>query len=234
MFAILQFTNVSVAFLSSMQLLNDQFHHCPGMLRRKQNSTRFVKGGELMKWHVELRFVHADVVHQEKCVPDSRTLLEVRAHHSCSDRKLGTASTTLSRHYSCYLCDGACTTSWCIPVPGSLQLPVPPSPSFSAVGFVALQHVQTVKTLVQVLEAILVSKPGAAKMHVQLHAYVQASAQGCTVFLQRERIPANQQRLQPVTSSSTLREALNGAHITEFPVIHVYLAAKAPQVTLHM
>ena len=47
------------------------------MLRRKHNSSRFVKGGEAMKWHVELRFISADVVHHEKCVPDSRTLLEV-------------------------------------------------------------------------------------------------------------------------------------------------------------
>ena len=48
------------------------------MLRRKQNSSRFVKGGEAIRWHVELRFVSADVVHHEKCVPDSHTLLEVR------------------------------------------------------------------------------------------------------------------------------------------------------------
>ena len=52
--------------------------HDAGMLRRKQNSSRFVKGGEAIRWHVELRFVSADVVHHEKCVPDSHTLLEVR------------------------------------------------------------------------------------------------------------------------------------------------------------
>lgn len=32
----------------------------------------------MIKWHVELRFNSTDVIIQEKFVPDSRTLLEVR------------------------------------------------------------------------------------------------------------------------------------------------------------
>jgi hypothetical protein len=48
------------------------------MFRRKQNSSRPVKGGEMIKWHLELRFINAGVVHYEKCVPDTQTLLQVR------------------------------------------------------------------------------------------------------------------------------------------------------------
>ena len=85
--------------------------------------------------------------------------------------------------------------------------------------------------MVQVLEGALVCKPGAAKEHLQLDAYVQATAQQCKMFLQKERVPAGQPRLKPLASSSTLREALQGACIIEFPVLHVYLASDAPQIT---
>ena len=85
--------------------------------------------------------------------------------------------------------------------------------------------------VLQVLEAALVCRPGAAKVHVQLDAYVQATAQGCCMFLQREQVPGNQQRLQSMSNTATLRQALNGAVVIEYPILHVYLASEAPQLT---
>ena len=83
----------------------------------------------------------------------------------------------------------------------------------------------------QVLEAALVCRPGAAKVHVQLDTYVQATAEGCCMFLQREQVPGNQQRLKSLSKTATLREALSGACIIEYPILHVYLASEAPQLT---
>lgn len=101
------------------------------------------------------------------------------------------------------------------------QYPVPPSTVFE----------NMLNLWVQVLEGALVCKPGEAKVHLQLDAYVQATAQQCKLFLQKERVPAGRPRLKALASSSTIREALQGACIIEFPVLHVYLASDAPQIT---
>ena len=85
--------------------------------------------------------------------------------------------------------------------------------------------------VLQILEGALVCKPGAAKVHVQLDAYVQATAQGCCVSLQRERVPASEPQLAPLPNTSTLREALSGACIIEYPILHVHLASEAPHPT---
>lgn len=66
-------------------------------------------------------------------------------------------------------------------------------------------------------------------MHVQLAEYVKASAEACRVYLYREQVPANVERLQLLDNSSTLREVLRGAVVIEYPILSVYLPPEGVQ-----
>ena len=76
------------------------------------------------------------------------------------------------------------------------------------------------------LDDVFTYKAGLGALQVQLADYISATPAGCSVALQRERVPATaaeHERLKPVSLEHCVSDALQKEVVLEFPVFVVSL-----------
>lgn len=66
-------------------------------------------------------------------------------------------------------------------------------------------------------------KDGHAARSVKLAAFVDATPAQCEVLLQRELIPATQDKMKRIRIDDTVQDALSGECVVEYPVFVVQL-----------
>lgn len=192
-----------------------------GMTRQRENSTRYDGRRRSIGWRVELRFVDAGVLHVLPCVPESCSLMQLL--RSCLEPNVqlftarnestGGAHVPASRPRAEASCEAE--------VPPAASAPTAPAEP-TATSAASAAPTAALMAATAAVPPRRDEGPRALLRH-KLRSYGKAGAAQLRVYLAVECRRADDRRYKLLPLEASLREALHGTAVIEFPTLHIVL-----------
>ena len=203
-----------------------------GMRRQRENTTRYDARRQSIGWRVELRFVDEGVLHVVPCVPEGCTLLQLlrsclEPNVSLTPQAAATSSDAGASAAGAASSAGDSASTACAPTPPAAQPHAGVSAGSSAdAASTSEQQVPSSSTAAAAAPAPQPPRRDEgqrALLRHKLRAYTRAGVPALRAYMLAECRRADDNRYLLLPLAATVRDALRGKAVIEFPILHIAL-----------